>query len=778
MYIKEIALAGLLHDIGKFYQKARQTPINNIGGHPKVSKEFIKTYFDFFNNYVDANVLMEFVARHHEQYFEEEFLAGKGDEKIKNYTYMVAIADNISSKERDENQFGKKDFRVAPLDCVFNRVDILNKGNKQVLSYRSGTYNVQNIFPKEIEKNTDYNNEELVKSFTDKINLLVKNPPKNFNHLMIIMDNLLKKYIWCIPASSQDIVSDISLYDHLKTSSAIATSLYLYQEHINKINRNNINNHKDKHLLVGFNFSSIQNYIMMASNCNKKGVSRQLRSRSFFVDMISEAISIKILEKFNLPIQNRIFLIGGKCFILMPNIDEYLIEFKGLMKQISLDLYEKYKGDICINYDYIKINKYNFENYGEVLDMLTKKLEIKRTKPFLDTLIKEDKWDTNKFILYNDLKEKTLCNNCGKRIINKDEIICEECDTQIKIGAMLPKSKYVLFKKSSGYNLFLDECINLVEEITNDDFYYSIKIDYLDDENNINLPVNTKYMVNYIPVDENNNTLTFEQIAEKSKGTNKLALIKIDIDNLSYILKEGFKKDDKNFATISRVDTFSRMIDMFFTNYIKEFIRNNFEYTYCVYSGGDDLLLIAPFSDAVALTRRIMLAFNEYVGKNEDFTLSTSVVSFSPKTHISVALDECNRHLQVIKNANGNKIYFMGEYFTYNNFTVLFLNISKIILKDIDKIDINVLRRISKYSDMYRNFYDKKDVMELMFAPLFDRDIDRNYNGLKDTEFYKYIIKITKNIADYRKKNIELYYIKTVIKYILLITKEERQNGI
>lgn len=120
----------------------------------------------------------------------------------------------------------------------------------------------------------------------------------------------------------------------------------------------------------------------------------------------------------------------------------------------------------------------------------------------------------------------------------------------------------------------------------------------------------------------------------------------------------------------------------------------------------------------------------------------------------------------------------MGEYFTYNNFTVLFLNISKIILKDIDKIDINILRRISKYSDMYRNFYDKKDVMELMFAPLFDRDIDRNYNGLKDTEFYKYIIKITKNIADYRKKNIELYYIKTVIKYILLITKEERQNGI
>ena len=134
MYIKEVALAGLLHDIGKFYQKARNAPINNKGQHPKVSKEFIKTYFDFFNRYVDANVLMEFVARHHEgQNFPEELLAGKGEESLKKYTYIVAIADNISSKERDENQLGKKDFRVAPLNCIFNRVDICNKDEKNIV---------------------------------------------------------------------------------------------------------------------------------------------------------------------------------------------------------------------------------------------------------------------------------------------------------------------------------------------------------------------------------------------------------------------------------------------------------------------------------------------------------------------------------------------------------------------------------------------------------------------------------------------------------------------
>ena len=122
----------------------------------------------------------------------------------------------------------------------------------------------------------------------------------------------------------------------------------------------------------------------------------------------------------------------------------------------------------------------------------------------------------------------------------------------------------------------------------------------------------------------------------------------------------------------------------------------------------------------------------------------------------------------------------MGEYFSQNNFTILFSRISKLIINEIDKIDINILRRVSKYSDMYRNFIDKKDIMQLMFAPLFDRDIKRNYMGLEKTDFYKYIMKITENIADYREKKINwrLYYINTVIKYVLLITKEERVNGI
>lgn len=777
MYFKEIALGGLLHDIGKFYQKAKNTPINNKGKHPQLSKEFVKTYFDFFNQYVDANVLMEFVARHHSdnRSFPIELLSGYGDEKIKNYTHIVDIADNLSSSERDEQVKGN-DFRVKPLDCIFNRVNInKSEGNDKILSYKSNTYNINSIFPQEISKNENYSNEVLVQNFTEEINLLTQNPPKDFYHLMIILDKIFKKYLWCIPASSLDKISDVSLYDHLKTTSAIASTLYLYQTSINKVNRHNIDNDDFKHLLVAFNFSGVQNYIMDVADSNNKGVSRQLRTRSFLVDMIIESIANEILQKFNLPIQNKLIVVGGKCFILLPNVKDALNELYILMKSINDELLSQFKGEISINYSFVKVNKLSFKNYGETITNLNKSLERKKYRPFETVLTTNGVWNYEKFTLYNDLENKTLCSNCKKRIIDKNNNICNECNQQIEIGALLPTSNYVVFNKISGFKLFLDNYINLVSDIKNTNFDYVMQIYYSNYKNL--LPTELKHMANYIPIDKDNNALSFEDIAEKSKGSKKLALIKIDIDNLGYILKEGLKKDDTNFDSISRIATLSRMIDMFFTEYIKHIIETEYKNTYVIYSGGDDLLLITPFSDAVSLVRKIYIKFNEYVGNNDNFTLSTSVVLFSPKTHIALALEECNKQMEDIKSKGGNKVYFMKEQFSYSLFANLFLDRAKLILENIDKIDINILRRVSKYSNMYRNFLMKKDINELMFMPLFDRDIRRNYDALEDTRFYKYITRLTKNMADYRKENAELYYMQSIIKYILILTKEDRNNG-
>ena len=37
---------------------------------------------------------------------------------------------------------------------------------------------------------------------------------------------LLEKYLWCVPAQTTNYIPDISLFDHAKTTAAIALCLY------------------------------------------------------------------------------------------------------------------------------------------------------------------------------------------------------------------------------------------------------------------------------------------------------------------------------------------------------------------------------------------------------------------------------------------------------------------------------------------------------------------------------------------------------------------------
>jgi CRISPR-associated protein Csm1 len=72
---------------------------------------------------------------------------------------------------------------------------------------------------------------------TDEYGKLWKNFVDEFNLLGVLRDNfniwlgsalsLIEKYAWCIPSSTVD-VPDVSLYDHLKTTCAIAVALLKY----------------------------------------------------------------------------------------------------------------------------------------------------------------------------------------------------------------------------------------------------------------------------------------------------------------------------------------------------------------------------------------------------------------------------------------------------------------------------------------------------------------------------------------------------------------------
>jgi CRISPR-associated protein Csm1 len=162
----------------------------------------------------------------------------------------------------------------------------------------------------------------------------------------------------------------------------------------------------------------------------------------------------------------------------------------------------------------------------------------------------------------------------------------------------------------------------------------------------------------------------FDELAEQAKnrtGTNKIAVLKMDVDNLGKIITKGLG----DYATISRLSTLSSMLTLFFTGYIPYLIKTGEAETvfeengkkakyedniYLVYSGGDDTLIVGAWDVVWDLAKRIRKDFEEFVCYNPTITLSAGIVLVNPKFEFKKAveladdeLDRAKDNIEIIK---------------------------------------------------------------------------------------------------------------------------------
>ena len=106
---------------------------------------------------------------------------------------------------------------------------------------------------------------KMVDSFLDELSTLE-------NDIQLCF--LLEKYLWCVPAQTTNYIPDISLFDHAKTTAAIALCLHdeytegsLTPNGIKKMTQN-----EDKHfMLISGDVSGIQNFIFNVPKRAAKG---------------------------------------------------------------------------------------------------------------------------------------------------------------------------------------------------------------------------------------------------------------------------------------------------------------------------------------------------------------------------------------------------------------------------------------------------------------------------------------------------------------------------
>lgn len=800
---ERVALGGLLHDIGKVLNRC-DSYLKKVekGNHPYLSEWFIN-YLDEKGVLKFDEKLKEIVKKHHENTgmdTEINVSSIKDDVELKKLALIVARADNYSSMERDEDE-KRNDYKTKQLNSIFSRVDIGN-GSVDKEAYRLRELDEKNIFSETETKNSQEELSNLIESFLKEIEKIKTEDFTTFyNRIM----ELLKKYLWCIPSDTQKEIADISLYDHLKTTSAIAVASYNYHCEdsliFSKVTQVAIKDgKKSQHfLLIGGDISGIQNYIYSLKKSEK--IAKRLRGRSFFIKLLSQLASYRVIEELNLTQSNIVISNSGKFFIVAQNTDETIKKLERLREQINTELYSEYEAELFLNLQWIGLKGEELGvKFSEKYRELIQKLELTKGKIFEDEIKRTPIFENE---LYGNSEKVELCKICGKFLKLKSENGgCERCNLDEEIGGKLPKLKRIAIYKSEkmrgkiccfGYRIELLSDKETIEETP------YLVVDYKGDLDG-DYPVITDYYGGFIPM-KDGEIMTFSEIAKESTVEN-LGVLKGDVDNLGLIMNLGLqieieieKESDsdgetyRNVTSISRVATISRMLDMFFSNWIPAQLKSEQKSLgshYIVYSGGDDFMIVGAWDKLLKFGKIIQENFKEYVGNNPNFTISMGLALSKANEPIYYSSEKAKELESLVKESGKNGIALFNSYIPWNRYKEVFeLGDYLIDLMNEELISQSFIYRLLEYTGLAEEYLkDRSRSKNLIYISNFEYDVKRNIidrlkkdgKEEKAKEIYRKLAKYFtySGIVDERTKEFLSKYMRVSLNYAVRMKRRSK----
>ena len=754
MSYHSIVLGSLLHDIGKVIQKCENSIREEFSGSdevcPRNEKGIIShlhsKYTDgFFNKYSEFKCFNEFNLN---SIYNASWHHNPSDNSP--LQWIITKADWYSSGiERRSNELNEEDQKYfeIPLISVISNVNI-GKKFENYIYYKLGEFSADNILnllslQKVSLKREDYSN--LFYKFFNEFKELDKNfyslnpSEKSFLNYCKAIDALIYRYFWCVPSSVLDF-PDISLYEHLKTTSAIAACLYKFHENDNSLNDvEKIKNDKiEKFLFVSGDVSGIQKYIFDIRK--GKYSAKSLRARSFEIQVLCENVANYILSQFNLPIFNRIINAGGRFLLILPNVPEIGNELNILRREIEREFLEKYLGEITINISNpvtAQGEDFSLEKMPSLFAKIQKEIEIAKLKKFQTVLKTKEDFVISKY--YDKFKSnQDLCPLCEKLPKEEDNELCQKCNLNVKIGTELPKTVYIKWPNS----IFKLPQLYSAKEAGK--FY--------DKFNEYEAGYGSYYSPYYVPI-ENDEILTFEEISNRGEGAKYLAMFKADVDNLGLIFTTGLGKN----RSISRISMLSSLLNAFFTTYLCRFIENNYSNLYVIFSGGDDICIIGHWLDIIKFSLDFHSKFKIFTGNNPNITISAGIALFHHNIPVRNVAQWAEQMLEKSKAGNKNSITLFGTTVNWDEFKNA-INSGEILDQWIKnkKISKGMSYKLLKYSKMKEEL-KKGYTFNALWRSYLYYDAGRNI-GKKDKSFKEEFLNFAENLLNSNYAKISISY--------------------
>jgi CRISPR-associated protein Csm1 len=482
---------------------------------------------------------------------------------------------------------------------------------------------------------------------------------------------------------------DVSYYDQQRMTAALAVCL-------SEKNPDDVKQYlssdkfKDEKvaLLVGGDISGIQDFIYTIT---AKGAAKSLRGRSFYLQILTEAVLRFVLRELKTPYTNVIYSGGGHFFLLAPLSKAK--ELNGIQQKITQAILKHHGTSLYLALGWAEVPVSGFmdgkfpEYWGEMHRNLAHRKQKRYSELGADIykrVFKPKEWGGNPDDTCDACKEDHRKVNPWAEGGDQDRI-CTLCESFIEeFGRKLPSHKFVALRFSGAKSSPMDKASDALAE-------FGMAVQFLNDKrDNVNLdagqiviwslddakdaewsekwecPKWIRYTARQVPRQSNGEILQFDELlAEVEGGFERLGVLRMDVDNLGEIFKSGLGKN----ATLTRLASLSFRISLFFEGWLKKICEEEAN-IYTVYSGGDDVFLIGPWDVMPGLAQKIKDDFARYSSENPYLHLSAGLTFINKKYPVYQAAEDAEKAIDGAKDMDGKDGFtFLGRSWKWATFS-------------------------------------------------------------------------------------------------------------
>lgn len=528
----------------------------------------------------------------------------------------------------------------------------------------------------------------------------------------------LQWYAWSLPSP----LPAVSLYDLARLHAAVAAAQTADPEH--------------RIALVGGDLSGLQEFLY---SIPAEGAARQLRGRSFYLQLLTDACANYVLRESGMPLCNLLYAGGGRFYVVVPGhvVDQVL----GWRKHLGRILLKAHHGLLY--------------------------LALGATQPFAPDTYSDTTWieltqaiDRDKRRRFAALDPNEFAQMFQPRMPRPPRSADEQPDDRLgeslaELGRQLTRA--VLLQVGTATEPLAGETWRAVTTQLGWQYEFlpqppvragRFRILALDDEAAPHSPaqaisVGSRYTVTEAyrlqeddlrePSDEElrpGDVAPFTVLARRSKGVARIAVLRMDVDNLGDLFGKGLDRP-AGLASLAVTAALSSALSRFFEGWVGELCRRMNQTEggiYAVYSGGDDLFLVGSWHVMPELARTIRNDFVRYTtGIIPDgippVSVSAGITLHQAGYPLYQAAEDAGNALDAAKSythpdgRNKDAVTFLGQTLSWQEFALaacLKDELVALIEQGAPRSLLMTLQRLSLYA---RPRYNRDGVEQLTVGP-------------------------------------------------------------